>query len=292
MWPVLGNNSGAARWPALAWSVLRIGLASYVGLCLLVFLRQSRYVYNPAAELLLTPASVKLPYEEVALRTGDGETVRAWFVPATPARATLLYCHGNAGNRGDRVEPMQFFHDLGLNVLMLDYRGYGGSSGRPTETGTYLDAQAAWDFLTATRGIPAREIVVFGRSLGGAVAAWLAERHPPGALILEDTFTSLPDMAAQFYPYLPVRWLCRFRYNTLARLPHIRCPVLVVHSAADEMIPFDQGQRLFAAAREPKRFLQTAGSHNIEVGDLGPAYREGLDRFLKDYAVEAAHAAQ
>jgi len=264
----------------LAWSVLRITAASYVGLILLMYFRQAHYVYFPTRDVRLTPATFRLAYDELRVRTGDGQTIHGWFVPHPQARGTLLFCHGNAGNIGDRIDSVRRFYDLGLNVCLFDYRGYGLSSGAPTEEGTYRDAEAVWGWLTTARSIPANRIVVMGESLGGGVAAWVAERKQPAALILESTFTSMPDVAARVYPFLPVRLLCRFRYDTLSRLPHIACPLLVAHSTDDELVPFVQGERLYRAAREPKTFLAMNGSHNEGRDQSGKTYDEGVDAFL------------
>ena len=154
------------------------------------------------------------------------------------------------------------FHDLGYASLILDYRGYGRSSGKPSEEGTYLDAAAAWRHATGALGYPAQRIVAFGESLGGAVAAQLASSQRPAALVLASTFTSVPDLGAEIYPWLPVRALARIRYDTRERLATIAAPVLVIHSRGDDIIPFAHGERLFAAARSPKQFLEIAGGHN------------------------------
>ena len=154
------------------------------------------------------------------------------------------------------------FHRLGLSTFIIDYRGYGQSEGSPSEQGTYLDAEAAWRYLVEERGVPPDQIIVFGESLGGAVAAWLAQTHSPQALILLSTFTSIPDIGAQTYPFMPVRMLARIQYNTLARMPEINCPVLIVHGQEDEIVPYGHGQQLFEAANQPKEFLEIKGSHN------------------------------
>ena len=268
----------------IVWSVGRIALVSYVGLALFLYFRQSRYVFYPAKGGGLTPATAGLVYEDVSVKTTDGETIHGWFIPAeTNTAGTLLFCHGNAGNIWNRIDAIWLFHELGLNVCIFDYRGYGKSTGGPSEEGTYLDAAAVWDWLVQQRGIEPRRIVLFGESLGGAVAAWLAEKKSPGALVLESSFTSLPDMAARLYPFLPVRWLCRFRYNTLERISRIACPVLVAHSRQDEMIPFSHGQRLYAAAREPKAFLEMKGSHNSGRDETGSAYSIAVRGFLEKH---------
>ena len=263
-------------------SALKIGIAVYSGLCVLLFLRQSRLLYFPTTEIAQTPADVGLAYEDLTLATPDGQRLGAWYVPADSARGTVLMCHGNGGNISHRLEALQFLHGLHVNVLIFDYRGYGRSTGSPSETGTYTDAMAAWSYLAEQRRVPPAQIVLFGRSLGGAVASWLAEQRPPAGLILEATFTSVPDMGAKLYPWLPVRLLCRFRYNTLARLPKLRCPLLIAHSPADDLIPYPHGQRLFAAAHEPKRFVQLAGGHNDGEVIFAPSYRQALDSFLSD----------
>ncbi|MFH1969470.1 MAG: alpha/beta hydrolase [Verrucomicrobiota bacterium] len=264
----------------VALSVLKIAAAVYVGLCILLFFRQSHMVYFPLAAVMQKPSDAGLAYESVALMTADDVRLAGWFVPCAGSRGTVLMCHGNGGNIGDRLHPISLFHELGLNVLIFDYRGYGESAGKPSEEGTYQDAFAAWQYLTEKRNTPPDKIVVFGRSLGGAVAADLAGQVNPAALILEATFTSIPDMGARLYPYLPIRLLSRYRYNTLARLERIHCPVLIAHSRDDEMIPFEQGQRLFAAAREPKTFCELTGNHNEGEVLTSPAYRQALDAFM------------
>ncbi|MDD5678602.1 MAG: alpha/beta hydrolase [Kiritimatiellae bacterium] len=261
-------------------SVLKIAAGVYVGLCILLFFRQSHMIYFPLAEVRATPANAGLAYESVTLVTADNVRLAGWYVPCEGGRGTVVICHGNGGNIGDRLHPISLFHELGLNVLIFDYRGYGESAGKPSEEGTYQDALAAWQYLIGKRNIPPGKIVVHGQSLGGAVAAGLAERVTPAALVLESTFTSIPDMAARLYSWLPVRLLCRYRYNTLARLERIHCPVLIAHSRDDSMIPFEQGRKLFAAASEPKVFFELTGDHNDGEVLTTPAYRQALDTFL------------
>jgi fermentation-respiration switch protein FrsA (DUF1100 family) len=264
----------------ILWVVLRICLLAYLGLCLVMFIFQARYVYFPTREILATPKAFAMPFEQVAFTASDGTRLAAWFVPADSARGTALICHGNGGNIGDRLPIIRLFHDLGLNVFIFDYRGYGESQGTPSEEGTYADALAAWNYLVAERGLPPDRIIVCGRSLGGAVAAWLADKHPPAGLVLEASFTSLTDVAAKVYFYLPVRFLCRFRYPTLEHLRKVRCPVLVAHSRDDGLIPFVHGQKLFAAAPEPKVFVELTGDHNEGEECANADYRRTLEAFL------------
>jgi len=237
----------------------------YGAMLLVLFLRQDGLVYYPdlpSREYEATPKQANLSYENVTLTTPDGVRLAAWYVPAQNPRGALLYAHGNAGNISHRLDAIRLFHDLGLSVLIFDYCGYGQSSGKVDEEGTYRDAEAAWQHLTAQRGIKPEHIVVFGESLGASVAAYLAAQHKPGALILASAFTSVPDLASDLYPLLPVRWITRYRYDTRRYLQDVHAPVLVAHSREDEIIPFLHGQTLYAAAHEPKQFLELRGGHN------------------------------
>jgi len=238
-------------------------------------------IFFPTQELLATPQDYGHAYDEVELITDDSLHLHGWWIPASPERGVLLFFHGNAGNIGDRLDSIEIFHRLGLSVLIIDYRGYGHSEGRPSEEGTYTDARAAWRYLTIERGISSERIVVFGRSLGAGVATWLASQHAPRALIIESAFTSVPDMAATAYPFMPGRSLLRTRYDNLARMGSIACPLLVVHSRGDELIPFEHGRRLYEAAHEPKSFLAIIGSHNDGFYVSGSDYTDGIDRFLR-----------
>ena len=267
-------------------SFVLLAALGYVAFAGFIYLTQPRLLYYPnlpTRELTATPADTGLDYEAVTLQTGDGVRLSAWFVPHPAPRATLLFFHGNAGNLSHRIESIRLFHDLGLSVFIIDYRGYGQSEGSPTETGTYRDATAAWDYLVDERRIAPQEIVIFGRSLGGAIAAELASRTRPAALIIESAFTSVPNMAARLYSWLPVRWLSRYRYDTGAKLASITAPLLIAHSADDEVIPYAQGRRLFELAREPKRFLELRGAHNGGFLVNREGYARAVDAFLREY---------
>ncbi len=240
-------------------------VGGYCALALYVFLMQPKLIYYPGIPgrtLEATPAVIGMDYEELTLSTTDGEHLHAWFIPHPQARATLLFAHGNAGNISHRLDSIQVFHDIGLNVLIFDYRGYGQSTGKPSEKGTYRDAEAAWAYLTLTRGIDPGKIILFGRSLGAAVITDLATRVEPAGVILESAFLSVPDMASTIYPWLPVRWLASYRYDNGDKVTRITQPLLIIHSRGDEIIPFEQGERLFQQASEPKQFLELRGRHN------------------------------
>lgn len=252
----------------------------YLLLVAFVYARQGKMLYYPEKEFYALPDRVGLPYEDVSLRTSDGITLHAWHIPAQQSAGTVLFCHGNAGNISHRLDSIRIFHDLGLGVLIFDYRGYGRSEGTPSEEGTYRDAEAAWDFLVSSGRERPERIVLFGRSLGSAVAAELALRKKAGALIIESGFTSVPDLGARFFPHLPVRLISRYRYDTLGKIGKIAIPKLFIHSPRDEMIPFEQGMKLFEAAAEPKAFLRIDGTHNEGFLFSGALYQEGIRSFL------------
>lgn len=255
----------------------------YLLLCLYLFSMQKKLLYYPnlpGRELRVSPADINLQYESVDLLTSDNVQLHGWFVPADNESGTLLFFHGNAGNISHRLDSIRIFNKLGLSVLIIDYRGYGQSLGRVSEEGTYRDAEAAWKYLVEERKIASTKIIVFGRSLGGAIAARQAVKNTPAAVILESVFTSVPDMAAKLYPVLPVRLLSRFCYDAQKDVEKITCPVLIIHSPADEIIPFENGLVLFESAREPKFFLKIRGGHNDGFMVSGSVYENGLQEFV------------
>lgn len=255
--------------------------AVYLAVVLAIYLLQARLLYIPQRKLDVTPEEAGMACEDVHLRAADGVALHAWHVRAPGEQAVLLFCHGNAGNISYRLGSIAQFATMGLSVLIFDYRGYGQSGGHPTEQGTYLDARAAWDYLVGTLGTPPARIVVFGRSLGAAVAAELARQVRPGALILESGFTSCADIGRELYPWLPVRWLLRYRYPTVEAVAHSTCPTLIVHSPDDDIVPWEHGRHLYRAAPEPKSFLQISGDHNTGFLTSGKAYTDGVRSFLE-----------
>lgn len=260
---------------------LSIILICYIALVTWIALNQESLVYFPRRELPITPADRGLAYQDVWMATSDGITIHGWFMPAPAARGTLLFFHGNGDTVSSASAVASFFQRLGLHCFFVDYRGYGWSEGQPSEAGTYRDAEAAWRYLVETRQTPPTEIILLGHSLGGGVAAWLAEQHPPAGLILQETFTSLPDVGAIHYPFLPVRLFARNRYPTLERLPHIHVPLLVIHSRDDPLIPFSQGQQLYMAANDPKTFLELRGGHGTAANTSRPEYAQTVSAFIR-----------
>lgn len=264
---------------------IALGIFSLYGCALvLLFVLQPHLTFFPRREIVATPHELGLDYEEVSFRTEDDAEISAWFVPAENPRGVILFCHGNAGNISDRLAYVDLFHRLHFSVFIFDYRGYGNSRGKTTEEGVYLDARGAWELLVEKKGIAPKEIVIFGESLGGAVAAWLAREKTPGALVISSSFTSFADVASVHYPWLPVRLLARFRFNTLDCVSQVKCPVLVVHSRDDEIAPYSQGRRLYDAAPEPKRFIEIRGDHNnaflASAGSLSQSITDFMEKYL------------
>ncbi len=265
-------------------SLLTIAASVYVLLSLVLYLLQGKMVFLsnlPGRALTASPGDIGLEYEDVYLTTLDDERLHGWYVPATISRGVIVFFHGNAGNISHRLDSIGIFHQLGLDTLIIDYRGYGQSTGKTTEQGTYLDAQAAWSYLVDERGIAADQIIIFGRSLGGAVGAWLGAQHTPAAVIIESSFSSGVDMARRLYPFLPVRLITRLRYPVAEYASHLDCPVLVVHSRDDEIIPFAMGQSIYAAVKQRKSFLELRGDHNNGIFISRQDYLRGLDGFIE-----------
>ncbi len=220
--------------------------------------------------------------------TEDGVNLHSrWFRPglsaeADPAeRKVVLFFHGNAGNLSGRTEMMVHLAALGVEVMIIDYRGYGHSEGRPSEEGVYRDARAAWQFLAVEHGIAADRIVVFGKSLGGAVAIDLSSHVKPAGLIVQSSFTSVPAMASRHYPFVPA-FALRTKMDSLSKISSINCPKLFIHSTHDEIVPYEMGRKLFDAATQPKTFYEIVGAgHNETLAVGGVQYLEKIGEFLE-----------
>lgn len=256
-----------------------------IGLLIVMLLRwfEHSQVYHPSRRMDATGAELGRGFEDVRFKASDGVELNGWFFPANTnsarARLAVLVCHGNAGNISHRLEICDILLSAGVNVFVFDYRGYGRSAGRPSEEGTYRDAQAAYAWLRA-RGFAGTNIIAFGESLGGGIATELALREPVGGLMLQSTFTSVPDIGAELFPWLPVRTLGKIRYDTRSKLPRIKVPVLVMHSKVDDLIGVRHAERNFAAANEPKIFWEITGGHNGGLDDRRQ-FLAGTERFFE-----------
>ena len=239
------------------------------------------FIYFPVRELFADPAAIGLAYEEVNFVAGDGVSLHGWFVPGR-SDVTLLWCHGNGGNISHRLENLQLVHnELGLNVFLFDYRGYGRSEGKPSEQGTYLDAEAALSYLDSRKDILPDRIIYFGSSLGGGVAVELAMLRSPYGLILESTFPSIRYMARLAFPVLPLYLFLRTRYDSEAKIGGVNAPLLMLHGDRDDLVPIQAGRRLFDAAKDPKEFHTIVGAgHNDTYLVGGKAYWDAMGSFI------------
>jgi uncharacterized protein len=271
--------------PLLVVAVIVAGAAALLWLNSRTGVMERPLIYFPQRAIGATPAAVGLEYEELTLEASDGVLLQAWFVPGDPARGrkiTWLWFHGNGGNIGHRVDQLRMLHDqTGVSVLILSYRGYGRSHGRPDEPGFYLDARAALGYLRSRPDVEVDRIVYFGRSIGAAVAAELAVAEPPLGLILETPFPSVPYVARQVYPWLPVGRFLRTQFDTLAIAPDVTVPTLVIQGDEDEIVPVDGARRVAEAlGGEVEWHLVPGARHNDVPWVGGEAYYARLNAFL------------
>jgi fermentation-respiration switch protein FrsA (DUF1100 family) len=265
-----GPQTHSVVWWAIGLAFIWFGLRAF----------EQLNVYAPYKPITAHPGTYGMKYWDLMIPTEDGAQINAWYVPLSPDKPVILYSHGNGGNMSTRMEMVKRLREAGANVLLYDYRGYGRSPGTPTELGTYRDGEAAYRWLLQQPKIKPENVVFFGESLGCGVAVELARRHPGRGLILEAGFTSIVAMGKTIFPSLPVQWLTRYRYDNLAKIGQIPGPVLVMHSPQDEIIPFEMGRALFAAAREPKTFFEMTGDHNEGFMVTGPSYTAAIKSFL------------
>lgn len=262
--------------------ILFLATTGYFAFMLMLAFFQKKYIYYPSKEIVTTPGLKGMEYEDIYFDSSDGVRLNGWFFPPSGARGEIiLFCHGNADNISYFIEDVRMFTELGLGVFIFDYRGYGRSLGQQSETGTYFDAEAAWNWLTKEKKNHPSRIIIVGRSLGGAIAAWLAKEHKPRALFLETAFTSVEDIASKTHPFIPVRYFLRYKYSTLDYLLKVKAPVLVVHSKDDIVVPLMHGRKLFAAAPEPKKFIELSGTHRNCFFESAELYTEGIKDFLE-----------
>lgn len=264
---------------------LAIGVIAGVILTVLAIrLFENRFIYFPPRypEGFSPPGAHGLHVEEVWLTTKDQVRLNAWYLASPPASKVLLWFHGNAENIGYGLAHLRYYSRLGLNVLAVDYRGYGKSEGSPDEAGLQRDADAAYEYLVTARHIQPRDIIVLGHSLVGAVAIDLASRRECGGLIVESSFTSGREMARRMFRIPLLEYVPKSRFDSLAKIPGVRAPKLIVHGTRDSVIPFSMGQRLFEAAATPKLFYAAEGAGHDDVVDVGgEKYLERLRAFVE-----------
>ncbi len=254
---------------------------AYSALGLTLYFMQPWFLYSPVREVPYTPEELGLNFEKVIFKSSDGLMLSGWYIPAKRSERTVLFCHGNGGNMTHCLDTINILYNMGLDCFIFDYRGYGNSEGKPSEEGTHLDAKAAYKWLTEEKKVSPDDIIIFGRSLGGSIAARLARKVKAGALIIESVFTSYVDIGKVFYPYMPVRWFARFSYRTKDYVKDVHCPVMIIHSRTDETIPFEFGLELYEAANEPKEFVEIFGSHNDGFLVSSETYKGAWLRWLE-----------
>jgi fermentation-respiration switch protein FrsA (DUF1100 family) len=260
----------------LVWALVAAA-AGWIGLRRL----ENAMIFIPSRTMTAHPGSFGLPFERLWLDPGDGPRVRAWWIPSARDGAPVMLCfHGNGGNLSNRVDKMKIFHDLGAAQLWIDWRGYGESSGAPSEAGLYRDALAAWRQAVRVRGVPASRLVLYGESLGNGASIDLATKVPAAGLIVDSGFSSIPDMAKTILPWMPA-FLIRARFDNLGKLPRARLPSLFLHSREDEIVPYEQARRNYAAAADPRGFTDLKGTHNDGFLDSQPAYGAAIGHFLR-----------
>jgi fermentation-respiration switch protein FrsA (DUF1100 family) len=262
-------------------SVIVVLFIAYSLLGWTLYFMQPTFLYKPVRGVPYTPGELGLDFEDVVFKSGDGIQLTGWYIHARDSELTVLFCQGNGGNMMYCLDSINFLYNLGLNCFIFDYRGYGSSRGKTSEDGTYLDAFAAYDWLTKEKKLSPDNIIIFGRSLGGSIAAHLAGKRRAKALIIESSFTSYLDIGSRFYPYMPVRWFARFNYNTIDYIRNVYCPIMIIHSRNDELIPFEFGRELYEAANEPKEFVEIFGSHNDGFLMSGEIYKKAWTSWLK-----------
>ena len=260
----------------MMFAVLGLGLA---------FMGYYKYIihkstYYPSREIECTPADIGIAYEDIYVDTPDGAKIHGWFIENKADGRVVLYSHGNAGNIGGRLEKIFVLYRMGLSVCIFDYRGFGKSTGWPTEKGLYQDVRAVYDYLIGEKNYSGKDIVLYGESLGSAVAVDLAAQFEVNSVLLEGAFSSGKDMSKVFYPYIPLHFLYN-KYNSIAKIKDVKVPKLFMHSKEDELVPYRLAQKLFNAAPEPKTFAAMSGGHNDLVTDSRDEYVSAIESFLK-----------
>jgi uncharacterized protein len=269
----------------------------YISICAFLYIRQGHYIFFPDQKVRATPALYKLPYQDVYLpiRKSNGETekIHGWWIPSGKKESkTLLYLHGNSANVSKEAERARLFHQLGVSILLIDYRGFGQSGGDfPSEAQVSEDTEAAWQYLVQKQKVRPEEIFVYGHSLGGAIAIELALHHPeiPG-LIIESAFTRARDLAVENWwtHYIPLDLLFNQRFDSIHKIASLKMPILFIHGTADTKIPYSMSQQLFATATAQKKLLlipQGDHDHNFKIG--GSHYSNAIRAFLKGNSTSA-----
>ncbi len=266
-------------WPLVLISALFLFFGVYL------YFSQHKMVFFPMKDIVMTPDDLGLKYEDLYIETDNGEKINAWFFSNNDSteninKKVVLFCHGNAGNISHRLETVEYILDLGADIMIFDYRGFGKSEGSPGENEVYQDAIACYNWLITKKSYTADQIIVFGRSLGGAIAVDLASKVNCSGLIVESSFTSAKAMANEMFPIFPMSLILKYKLNSIDKISKIKCPILVTHSTEDDIIPYKMGEELFKASVGTRKFVKLQGSHNDRFYFQAPEYRNTLIEML------------
>ncbi|HUJ08577.1 MAG TPA: alpha/beta hydrolase [Verrucomicrobiae bacterium] len=273
-----------------SWFRLILCLLLGGGLYLLLRSYDQSYVFHPTTTLTRTPQDVDLAFDSVILATTDGVNIHGWFIPeqsdegdgaSGDVSPCLLFFHGGDGNCSDRLQKVRLFHDIGLDVFIFDYRGYGKSSGTPSEHGLAIDAQAAYSYLVGKRGVKPQRLYLYGEDLGAAVAINLATKARAAGLITEAASASVIEEIRESWPLIPWQYLIRNQFDSVAKIRNVHIPVLLIHSSDDEVVSFNDSRRLFALAHEPRQLLEIHGAHKDAFVDSFDSYYDAISKFVQ-----------
>src|SRR5579859_1430259 len=272
----------------------------YLGLCSFLWFDQTHFIFFPSGAEYLTPAPFHVPFQDVwipvpfspqenAASPGNSsqEKLHGWWLPNPSSKRVLLYLHGNGGNIASNLEHAVRLRNFGASVLIIDYRGYGRSTRRfPSEARVYEDSEAAWQYLVREQKIEPRQIIIYGHSLGAAIAIDLASHHPEaGGLISESAFTSMEDTAKAepTYSYFPIHLLVHEKFASLSKVPSIKIPILFIHGSSDDLVSFHMSERLYAAAPGAKQLVLIEGAGHEDCAIVGGGtYKSAVESFLKN----------
>jgi pimeloyl-ACP methyl ester carboxylesterase len=252
--------------------------------CGRLYFTQRSIIFRPSPQVYGSPDEFHINFENLRLECRSGIKIHGWWMPGSINKA-IIFFHGTIGNLTYDLRTIAFLHSLGASLLSIDYPGYGESEGKASEQGCYEAAEAAWNFVCDTKGFKGEDVILFGKSLGGAVATYLAANHKCGGLVLHSGFTSIPDMAAHIYPYLPVRLFCHSSMNALKYVTRSECALLLMHSETDEFIPIKQAHRIYEKAASPKHFIRLKGSHFSDSWQVNPKVYASLKELVYNGSV-------
>jgi len=253
----------------------------YLIIMIYFYLNQVNLIYFPDKKISFYPDQINLNYKDIYMITKDNIKINSWYIPGEKDSNLVIFCHGNAGNISGRVETIRLIHELNLSLLIFDYRGFGKSEGNISEKGLYLDIEAVYQYATKNLNIDKKKVIIWGRSLGAAVAIDFASKHNINKLIIESAFTSISDMGQRIYPFLPLKFICTHKFLSINKIDKIKASKLFIHSKEDDLVPFSFGKILYKKAILQKSFLEIHGNHANGFFESKEDYIKGIKYFLK-----------